>query len=340
MSVVYVFGAGASKHVGYPLASEMGGLLLDYMLTSNDMESRARAEFLVDTFGRQTNFEDLLTELMERTDALKDSPNPEERSHRMRLGNSRGRSVDCLRQWFREIHLNAAPLYADFARRIVQPGDVVIMFNYDDSLERELRLVKKWDVTCGYGFQLGDQESPSAVLMLKLHGSINWLVSLFAGATGGTFIVDPGSSMGDRPVMHQSDLEFLGFTDFRGSTYKAGSAFPCLILPGRRKQLFYDTSLGKEFEPFWDHLWAQATNALRACEKVVICGYSLLPVDERACHLLTQGPKKQTHVEIVSGTQTSRIANDFRNSGFRNVAGFSNGYFNDWLASQLPEQRA
>lgn len=333
MSVVYVFGAGASKHVGYPLASEMGGLLLDYMLASNDFESRARAESLIDRFGRQTNFEDLLTELLARTDALKNSPNPEERSERMRLGNSRGRLVDCLRQWFREIHRNPAPLYTDFSKRIIDPGDIVITFNYDDSLERELRACGKWDAGNGYGFRLGEQESHSPVSVLKLHGSINWLVSLFGGALGGAFIVNPQSSMGEHPVIHQADLEFLGYTDFRGRTYRAGGAFPCLILPGRRKQFYYDTSLGNEFELFWNHLWVKATEALRNCEEIIVCGYSMLPVDERACQLLLGVPRKNTRIEIVSGGQSGRIANDFKRAGFGDVIEPSNGYFNEWLAA-------
>ena len=36
MSTVYVFGAGASYHAGYPLASAMGGPLLNEMLKSNE----------------------------------------------------------------------------------------------------------------------------------------------------------------------------------------------------------------------------------------------------------------------------------------------------------------
>jgi hypothetical protein len=334
MAVVYVLGAGASREIGYPLASEMGEQLFDYMLASEDPVSRASAEYLIDRFGRSTNFEDLITELLQKGDDLKPSGQDEDKAERMRLGNRRGRMVDCLRLWFREIHARPAPLYAEFAHRIVKAGDVVITFNYDDSLEKELRLAGKWDAARGYGFPLGTDDITSEVLVLKLHGSINWLVSLFEGATGGAFLVNPSSSMGSFPVIHLADLDFLGYPDFKGHTYRSGGAFPCLILPGRRKQFFYDTSFGHEYSEFWEHLWHRANRALRDCEKIVVCGYSLLPVDERACDLLLNKPPKNTSVEIISGGQTERIANDFMKAGFKDVRGFPGGYFRDWLKVQ------
>lgn len=334
MAVVYVLGAGASRDIGYPLASEMGERLFDFMLASGNPFSRASAEFLIDRFGKTTNFEDLITELLQRTDQLKGSSDSEDKAERMRLGNRRGCMVDFLRLWFREIHGNPADSYADFARNIVQPGDVIITFNYDDSLERELKRAGKWDVSSGYGFPLGASEVPSDVLVLKLHGSINWLASLFGGATGGAFLVDPPSSMGNHPVVHRADLEFLGYGEFEGHTYETGGAFPCLILPGRNKQFFYDTSFGHEFGDFWDRLWRQASQALEKCSRIVICGYSLLPVDERACNLLLKRPPRDASIEVISGSQTERIANDFRAAGFSGVRAFKGGYFKDWLDAQ------
>ncbi|MGO8935297.1 MAG: hypothetical protein ACLQDA_16455 [Terracidiphilus sp.] len=334
MAVTYVFGAGASCDIGYPLASGMGEQLFDYMLASDDPSSRRYAGYLIERFGKSTNFEDLITELLQQTAELKGSPNSEDKAERMRLGNSRGRLVDCLRLWFREIHDRPAPLYAEFSQRIVNPGDTVITFNYDDSLERELKRAGKWDVGRGYGFPLSAEDDPSDVSVLKLHGSINWLVSVFGGATGGTFLVNPRTSMGNHPVIHQADLEFLGYRDFSGHTYRSGGAFPCLILPGRNKQFFFDTSFGHEYSDFWEHLWRQADRSLGGSEKIVVCGYSLLPVDEQACDLLLNTPPKHARVEIVSGNQTERIATDFRRAGFSDVSGCPGEYFRDWLEAQ------
>ena len=334
MNTVYAFGAGASRDIGYPLASELGSGLLDFMLKSHDIRTRAAGEYLSDTFGQSSNIEDLITELQSRIESLKNAQLSEDRIQRTRLGNRVGALRDALGAWFREIRILPAPSYAAFAEKIVQPGDVIITFNYDDSLERELKRVGKWDISRGYGFSLGDMDHSSDVLILKLHGSMNWLVSILGGATGGAFIVNPRSSLGNHPVVHRTDLNFLGYEEFSGHTYESGGAFPCLILPGRAKEFFYDTSFGHEYAEFWDLLWSQASQAVRRCDNMVVCGYSLLPVDQRARDLLLKEPRKEAHIEVVSGNQTKRIANDFRNAGFSSVETFRAGYFKDWLQAK------
>jgi hypothetical protein len=268
----------------------MGGALFEYMLKSENVSIRTSAGFLIDTFGERPNIEDLITEIESQVARRKNSEVPEERIQRSRIGNSRGYLGVALQEWFRQIHSSPAPSYATFADQIVRPGDVVITFNYDDSLERELRRFGKWGISRGYGFPLGTEEIPSDVVVLKLHGSVNWLVSLFGGATGGAFLVNPASSMGNHPVIHRADLKFLGYETFSGHTYQSGGAFPCLILPGRSKEFFYDPSFGHEFDHFWDHLWSLAARALKAANKIVVCGYSLPSADQRARDLLFRQP--------------------------------------------------
>lgn len=339
MATVYVFGAGASCDAGYPLASVMGSALFEYMLKSENEWIRASAEFLMDTFGDKPNIEDLITEIQSQVEKLKDSGVPEDLIQRRRIANHRGYLGVALQEWFRQIHLLPPQSYTIFAERIVRPGDVVVTFNYDDSLERELRRFGKWDISRGYGFPLGMEDIPSDILVLKLHGSVNWLVSLFGGATGGAFLVNPASSMGNHPVIHRADLKFLGYETFSGHIYQSGGAFPCLILPGRSKEFFYDTSFGHEFGDFWDHLWSQASGALRAADKIVICGYSLPGADRRARDLLFRKPQRGADIEIVSGDQSERIAREFINTGFENVSAFKSGYFADWCQAKYPRSQ-
>lgn len=276
------------------------------------------------------NIEDLITELQSQVEKLKDSEVPEDRIQRSRLGNRRGFLGMALQEWFRQIRVLPAPSYAVFAELIVQPGDVIITFNYDDSLERELRRFGKWDISHGYGFPLGMEDISSDVLVLKLHGSVNWLVSLFGGAPGGTFLVNRVSSMGNHPVIHRADLEFLGYETFSGHTYQSGGVLPCFILPGRTKEFFYDTSLGHEFGDFWEHLWSQAAGALGTAHKIVVCGYSLPTADQRARDLLFRQPQRKAAIQIISGDQSERIASEFSDAGFKNVVAFKSGYFADW----------
>jgi hypothetical protein len=323
MSTVYILGAGASRHVGYPLISDMGRESLEWMAAYPNGYFLATSEFLSDRFGKTPNIEDVITELESSIRSLTNSTVPEEKSQRMRLGNARGQYLTALREWFREIHLRPATAYAKFADAVIQAGDTVLTFNYDDSLERELRRAGKWDLSRGYGFALG-AERPSPVLVLKPHGSINWFASLFNGITSGAVQIDPDDVLGHQPVIHKADVEFLGCTDFTGHLYKGGGALASMILPGRNKEPFY-------WEPFFDHLWAQAEYALKRADKVVVCGYGMFSADQRACNTILKSPSKEVAVEIVCGSQGQRIAEDFRNAGFRNVSFDTIGRFEQWV---------
>lgn len=218
---------------------------------------------------------------------------------------------------------------------IIKPGDSIITFNYDDSLERELKRAGIWNLSHGYGFALGDADTHSEVLLLKLHGSINWIISLFGGVTDGPAQVGPQGSTGGSPVIHLADANYLGYPDFSGRTYTGGGTMLSMILPGRSKQFFIDTSLGPEFEGFWTSLWNQAADALHESDHVVICGYSMPPADKRACELLLQTPRKDAQITVVCGPQSQTLADRFQAAKFLRVDAFAGGYFEQWLESRL-----
>lgn len=337
MGTVYVFGAGASFDAGYPLCSELGGKLLTFMCDSTNPWIRAGGEFFQDKFGRSPNMEEMITEIEFRVESLRDSREPEERAERGKFANHKGSLAAALREFFGAIRGSHSGSYAVFAKNIVKSGDTIVTFNYDDILDHELRHSGIWNVSTGYGFSLGHDESASEILLLKLHGSVNWLISLFGGAVSGTFLANPINSMGEAPVIHRADLRFLGYEEFAGRIYESGGAPPCLILPGRSKYFFYDTSFGREFSEFWGSLWLQAERAMQGCERVVICGYSLPEADARARQMLFQGIDLDTPIEIVSGGDTERIAQKFRRAGFSCVAESQAKYFSDWILSLVGE---
>jgi hypothetical protein len=305
MKTVYVLGAGASKHVGYPLASTMGAEMLAWMSTRD--RYRETAEAIKETFGDSPNIEDVITDLDDIITSLEGAKELADRERRTIAAHQRSKLAE-----------------------VVQPGDVIITFNYDDSLERELKRVGKWDVSQGYGFQIGDIEKASPVRVLKLHGSMNWLVSIFNGATSGSFAISGFSSLGTCPCIATDFLKFLGYEDMNG-TFPGGGGFPSIILPGRTKVFHYSTSFGPEHKEYFDFLWSQAAHALKRADRLVLCGYSMLPVDERACDLLLKAPSRAAEVTIVSGSQGQRIAKQFKEAGFENVKPFESGYFESWV---------
>src|SRR5260370_400482 len=110
-------------------------------------------------------------------------------------------------------------------------------------------------------------------------------------------------SLGQRPFIHRADLEHLGYgdcTDFTAYLYQNGGAFPCLILPDHEKKFLYETSFGIECRRFWGCLWPQATDAIKLSQRLVLCCYSLLPGDKRACDLLLNEPRKETQITVIS----------------------------------------
>ena len=115
--------------------------------------------------------------------------------------------VQAMREWFDHIHRsNSAHAYGEFASRIVQPGDRVVSFNYDVSLDAKLRESGKWDVGDGYGFAAEGFPRGSTVKLLKLHGSINWWAVLLAAGQW-SFSLSSRGATGYRPVLTPSDLE-------------------------------------------------------------------------------------------------------------------------------------
>lgn len=106
-----------------------------------------------------------------------------------------------------------------------------------------------------------------------------------------------------------------------------------LILPYKDKKFGFDTSFGFEFVNFWDSLWSRARDDLRTSDRVIIIGYSLLPVDQRARAMLLEDVPNGARIEIVCGSQSKRIADDYRAHGFSDIIVFS-GYFADWLMTQ------
>src|SRR5216684_1309778 len=227
----YVLGAGASCDAGYPLAKAMGKGLLQWMKSpTHAPDSYAAnyppaAEFLEDFFGPIENIEDLATAIQDLI-AKYENGTPEQRTKRALVANQYGVLKNAVRAWFAEIQQEAALTslaYRGFARNIVAPGDCIITFNYDVSLDRELRLAGKFEAGNGYGFPVEGLPGESPTKILKLHGSTSWLALLFGGMTSGYSYFQPGHTL-SRPVIPKNELSFLGYADAIDLAFARGGA--------------------------------------------------------------------------------------------------------------------
>jgi hypothetical protein len=339
----YVLGAGASHEAGYPLAKTMARELLQWMKHSmHDPDSYAArypatARFLEESFGPVENVEDLITTIHQRIDEYENGTR-EQRIKRAGIANEYGVLKNAVRAWFAEIQLGPAlnsSAYRDFARSVVVPGDCIVTFNYDVSLERELRLAgpcSRFDLGDGYGFPIEGLPGNSATKVLKLHGSTSWLALLFGGNSGFAKF-QPGNTLGDRPVIPKNELSFLGYSDAVDPRFgKGGAALPVMIFPARKKNFYFAANTGDEYFEFWNALWHQAKEALESSARIVICGYSLLSVDERARDLLLNAPRKDAEILIASGDDTERILSSFKDAGYARAAAADEVFFEKWVA--------
>jgi hypothetical protein len=205
--------------------------------------------------------------------------------------------VQSLHEFFRHKHrLDAAASaqselgYLRDLLSTLQPGDVVITFNWDALAERVLGELGKWTPLDGYGLNkkhlrhLGlplAGPSRSSVRVLKLHGSVGWYWNprSWAGQAllfdGYTFLRDLG---------FPSDTEPFGQFPEQPLSDPEGILETYLGDPVMTYPTFIKTIASKQM----GRLWYLADLALRRADRIEIYGYSLPHSDGAARVLLNR----------------------------------------------------
>lgn len=224
--------------------------------------------------------------------------------------------VQSLHEFFRYRHrLDANPAaipereYLRDLLSTLQPGDVVITFNWDALAERVLGELGKWTPLDGYGLRkkhLRNRGLPLAgppqsnVKVLKLHGSVGWYwnPSSRAGPAllfdGYTFLRDLGFPSDSEPVGQYPENPL---SDPEGPLERYRDD-PVMIYP-----TFIKTIASREI----GRLWYLAGSALRRANRIEIYGYSLPHSDGAARVLLnriryrSEGRRRDRRRRSVSG---------------------------------------
>jgi len=225
-----------------------------------------------------------------------------------------------LEQYFEYKHNNDANQRSEtkwddldnFGRKLC-PGDVVITFNYDATIERVLHRLEKWYPGNGYGFDLVFQESrdnptnvnfpESLVKVLHLHGASGWYTKpIFrpdyplpnAGAV-------PREAFTPAPLDTPISLDPIFLRDLGIDAVDASMP----DRPPRDRQLFLHPSFLKDYESggsghqAFIKLWRSASEVLRAADKIYVIGYSLPRADTPALTLLVANSDR-SKVRIVN----------------------------------------
>jgi hypothetical protein len=330
----YILGAGASRHAGYPLARDLGIALHNWVSQTKAAghDFRNHLDLMSDLYGGLGNMEHILTDLDEclpgsRAAAL-------QRPIRASLLAS---FQQAMREFLNAIREAPAPLYERLARECLNPGDVIITFNWETACERELKRAGLWEISEGYGFLFRYDGIPATkVKVLKPHGSANWWGLIFGGKIGGFSVGSDSNSLGSRPtIFFRPDLKFLGYADqIRdpecGDVARA-VGIPAIIMPTFKKQFFVQTSRGREWETFWQSLWQQAEYALASAERITIIGYGMPEADKDARKLLLEKSNRNAHITICSGSASAGIRDEFGRHGFSDIRTIGQGRFEDFL---------
>jgi hypothetical protein len=332
---VFILGAGASVHAGYPLASNLGLELAKWVEETKpiDHEYRILIDQVRARLGNLDSFEELLINLDSRRFAFDKAGAEEEK---ITLASLRPGLEKAICEYFDAVRkVKSAEAYECLAENHIHTGDVIITFNYDVSLDRELRKAGKWEIGNGYGFDICRNLTPdSRVRLLKLHGSTNWRGQLFGGSTDFGVVSPDAMSLGFRPVIPTSEIEYLGYPDLKDPRSKADFNVFALILPAHDKRFFNQTSYGHEWEKFWNCLWHQAQRSLERADQVFMLGYSLPSVDHRARTLVFGHTKPDAQIEVCCREESERIARDLRAHGFSRVLPLNELTFEEWVHQQ------
>lgn len=314
MSTVYILGAGASA--GYegsflgersPVASNFfevasrvskihycaGRDFEDQHMIYNNFEAfikRYYAASIEQLSAIDLDMEDILTLLdieIERCDKTKDLLN---------LLAARKDFLSLMALTFEKVlYGESCPYHARLAS-LLKPGDYIISFNYDLLIDNALyENCPIWFIDDGYGlpcyriieknsFRSANVNNNSEVMLLKMHGSFNWMICKKCGK----FYVF------DREDAYPNSLIYRRNQHYPGVTEPPDHDLDWIIVPPTLKKDFSCKVL--------QSVWEQAYKALQNACNIVIIGYSLPTTDflvKRLFHQTASRNQKLKSVEIV-----------------------------------------
>ncbi|WP_299290171.1 SIR2 family protein [Nitrosopumilus sp.] len=181
--------------------------------------------------------------------------------------------------------------YQKFVKEMLQPEDVIISFNYDLILEKVLLDLK---IQIDYG--ISDPQKNDR-LILKLHGSANWV---YCNNCGHSY-----------PTEDYSGLEALS-EKIKCHYCKKSTLKPILIPPTLYKD-YQDQKLGGMIQ----ELWARANEELYNADKIIFIGFSMAQTDAYAQELFklssNMNPELETYF-VVNNSVSSKLKNNYRNA--------------------------
>ena len=184
----------------------------------------------------------------------------------------------------------------NFAQRL-QPGNIMVTFNYDTLLESALtELNKKW---C-YGFEREGCKSDD-IKMLKMHGSINWIIV----ERENTISFNNAKLLFRKKDKNKENSDFCNSQENRKTETEYYYELACLpeesvknyvetriLQRSDREYTFGLAGLGRHKPldklPGSAEVWNNATKALKNAKQIFVIGFSLSPFDIMVQQMFTE----------------------------------------------------
>ncbi len=340
---IFILGAGFSKSLGMPLATELTPLILNEFKKHDMDDMLAWYEYLekrIKWLESNTNKTIASINIEQVFDlAYFDIIKWRMEQHKCELGRNHGdtpwNKADSIASWLNYMEEDLSEIIwkeqkkaqerietiSNFTKNL-NPDDVIITFNYDTLLEKSLTdLKKKWN----YAFEY---ENGSGLKIYKMHGSINWIMVprsqeenfgyevLFKKKDLNQHEVNndtSGESEYDYILLKVPNESLKGRIENKDLQMSNKSYSIALGGLGRYKSLDKIPGLGV--------IWSNAMASLRSSEKVCVIGFSLSSYDIMArlnfCSIML---KQTQHNMLQSITIIDPYAYEIK-SNFQSVFG-------------------
>ncbi|WP_066634537.1 hypothetical protein [Desulfolucanica intricata] len=194
---------------------------------------------------------------------------------------------------FEKILYGETCLYHLKIAKNLKPGDIIISFNYESLIDNALlvtgtdrRNPLHWNLPDGYGIPClpinNDYSSSeqSNVLLLKMHGSFNWLYCFHC------------HNLYSQIKLHENGYCFFNLPWRASPCIKCGRPLNQVLIPPTQMKS-YDAI------PFIEKIWRQALMGLARAKKIVVIGYSFPPTDFRSKWLFRKALSQNNSLEKV-----------------------------------------
>lgn len=327
---IFILGAGFSKAAGYPLNNELIRNIINEKVLGREVEKLSRMKTKMDI--NDLDFDEVLHSVEEYR--KKDNSLYVEKYLRWYQENNKNVAMGFLRLmywyfWHLRNNLEVPRYVQFFTHYLLRPDDVIISFNYDLLIEKAfINPRKEFDERGIIGRDIEyNQKTIAHPMLLKPHGSINWLIGLqpedeiTEGAPGTPVSRRKKRLMKESHVLlWQENNKYIWEAEiyFQLPVQEKNSISPLIKwwFPASDQVSDYDW---KEYDGYFKEIWWKSIEELKTAKQIFVIGFAFNEYDSQVRENIINSIKKETEIIVVSSDSSEKVANFFIKHGFTNV---------------------